>query len=113
MQRNEENAAKAEEILIEIINIEEFAVAGKKPSKARSYRIKIDKHYFTWHEHTITGRQLLDLAKKEPVTKYRVYEHVRGVPPKAIGLDEHVELYKHHLERFRTLPIDPTEGCCG
>jgi len=94
----------------DVVDVEEHAKAGKPVPSARRYRIRIDKTTYVVDKQFITGRELLTLAGKIPVEKYRIFEHLHGGQTKPIGLDEKVDLAQPGLERFKTLPIDQTEG---
>jgi hypothetical protein len=97
-------------ILVELVDIEVYAGRGEKPPRAREYRIRIDKEHFVVHVHSMTGRELLELAKRLPVTQYKLYERMHHGAVRPIALDERVEFTKHGVERFTTIPLDPTEG---
>ncbi len=92
------------------IDLEEHAKQGKAvPDRAAAYRIKIDKEVFVVEVPSMTGRELLQLAKKLPPEKYNLYEIIRGKPIK-VALDETEQFSKQGLEKFKTLPLDQTEG---
>jgi len=102
---------KTEEIiLVEEVDIEVLAREGKRPPKAKRYRIRVDDKYYVVHQHTITGREILVLAGKIPPEKFILTEKVRGGGVRTITLDEMVELARHGLERFNTLPREAQEG---
>jgi hypothetical protein len=94
----------------DVIDIEEHATQGKPVPPEKHYRIRIDKTTYVVDNQFISGRALLTLAGKTPVEKYRVFEHLHGGQTKPIALDEKVDLAKPGLERFKTLPVDQTEG---
>ena len=94
----------------DVIDLEEFAKAGKKTPKAPHYRIRIDKAQFTVDVPEMTGRQLLILAEKNPPERFKIFEHLHGGTTKPIGLDETVDFTKPGVERFKTLPCDSTDG---
>lgn len=94
----------------EIVDIEEYAKAGRKPPKAKSYRIRIDKNQYVVNVSEMTGRELLNLAGKVPATNYLIYQTLHGGEPRKIGLDEKVDFTTPGVERFRTLPLDQTDG---
>lgn len=98
-----------EEILEELIDLEEWVKAGKKPCKAKSYRIRIDKEKFTVHVHSMKGREILALVGKTP-EKYLLSEKFRGGQVEPIGPDQTVEFHRCEVERFQTLSKEPTEG---
>lgn len=78
-------------------------------SPAPKYKIQIDKEHFEIAQPTITGRELLALAKKVPVERYAVYQK-KGGQTVSLSLDTVVDLREPGLERFVTLPLDQTEG---
>ncbi len=97
------------EILEEIIDLEEWAKADKKPKRAKRYRIRIDKEYFIVEVHSMTGREILALVKKTPET-YLLSQKFRGGRVEPIKADQVVEFHRHQIERFQTLALDSTEG---
>ena len=57
----------------------------------------------------ITGRKLLSLAGKTPES-HKLYQVIRGHQPTPIAPDAEVDLRTPGIERFTTVPCDPTEG---
>ena len=96
----------------EIIDLEEFAKAGRTPPRAKRYRIRIDKERYVVGAPAMTGRELLNLAGKAPATNYLIFQTLRGGEPKKIGLDEKADFTTPGVERFRTLTLDQTDGGC-
>ncbi len=96
-------------ILEELIDLEEWAKAGRKPRRAKRYRIRIDKEYKEVTVHEMTGREILALVNKTP-DKYLLSEKFRGGLVEPVGPDQVVEFHCHSVERFQTLALDPTEG---
>jgi hypothetical protein len=97
------------EILDEIIDLEEWAKADKKPRRAKGYRIRIDKEYKVVEVHSMTGRQILALVSKTPET-YLLSQKFRGGRVDPVKADQVVVFHHHQIERFQTLALDPTEG---
>lgn len=95
----------------DIIDLEEYAKSGRKPPRARRYRIRIDKEHYTVEVTAMTGRELLTLAGKTPVTGYMISQKMRGGEARKISLDEKADFTTPGVERFMTLPLDQTEGC--
>jgi hypothetical protein len=95
----------------EVIDLEEYAKSGRKPPRARRYRIRIDKQHYTVEVSGMTGRELLTLAGKTPVTGYMISQKLHGGEARKVGYDERVDFTTPGLERFMTLPLDQTEGC--
>lgn len=105
----EKIVALEEEILEELIDLEEWVKAGKKPCKAKSYKIRIDKEKFTVHVHSMKGREILALVQKTP-EKYLLSEKFRGGQVEPIEPNQTVEFHCCEVERFQTLSKEPTEG---
>ena len=96
-------------LLEEIIDLEEWAKNDKKPRRAKKYVIRIDKTKYTVEVHEMTGTQILALAGKTPKA-YQLSQKFRGGRVEVIKPEQTVEFYKHQVERFQTLALDPTEG---
>jgi hypothetical protein len=107
-REHDEHGHRADEIE-ELIDLEEWAKAGKTPTKAKVYRIRIDKEKFDVKVTSMTGREILALANKTP-EKYLLSEKIRGGAPLPIDADQTVRFDKPGVERFQTLARDPTEG---
>lgn len=76
-----------------------------------SYRVQIDKQFYDVKQPTITGRELLELAGKNPPEQFALYLKTKaGGQPVRIALDQTVDLREPGTERFVTLPLDQTEG---
>lgn len=104
-----EETGKSSEIG-EIIDLEEYAKSGRNPPKAKKYRIRIDKEKFVVNVPAMTGRELLNLAGKTPATEYLIFQKFHNGDSKKIGLDEKADFTTPGVERFRTLPLDQTDG---
>ncbi len=109
--RENELLEEVVELLEEIVDLEECALANRQPPRARRYRIRIDKQKYEVEVPAMTGRELLTLASKLPVTNYMISQKFRGGQAKKIGLDEKADFTTPGVERFMTLPLDQTEGC--
>lgn len=104
-----DNAAELHEGVEELIDIEEWSKAGKEPKKAKQYRIRIDKQYYTVDVNEMTGRQILALADKTP-EKYQLSQKLHGGVIEPVGPDQVVKFDVHKVERFQTVARDCTEG---
>lgn len=96
--------------IIDEISLEDYGKANKAPPSANVYVIRIDK---TTHKHAdqfITGKQLLDLAKKQPIEQYKLFQKIHGGQRKEIQHDDTVDLREQGIERFQTVPLCETEG---
>lgn len=94
---------------LELLDVEEYAKAGKDKPKARRYRIRIDRAHYETTNPTPTGREILALAGKTP-EGYLLSQKVTGGPPVPIGPDQEVDLRAKGVERFMTVPREATEG---
>jgi hypothetical protein len=94
---------------IELIDLEEWAKAGKNPKPAKRYRIRIDKDKKDVTVASMTGREILHLVNKTPET-HMLSQKTRGAAPQPVGADTTVRFDTPGIERFQTLPLDPTEG---
>jgi len=104
------NEGKGETVHDDVIDIEDYSKSGKPVPLAKKYIIRIDKTKYEVTKPTITGRELLILAGKQPVERFAVYEKRKGGGTERIALDQAVDLRQPGLERFVTLPLDQTEG---
>ena len=93
----------------DIIEIEEYARAGKPVPKAKRYRIRVDKDRFVVGQPTITGQEILALVHKTPQS-HQLYQHIRGGQTRIVQPGESVDLTAPGVERFTTLKIENTEG---
>ncbi len=98
-----------EEVIEELVIIEEHAKRGDKPPKAKRYRVRIDKDSYEFDISDPTGEQILEKAGKTS-TGFKLYQVFRGKQPVPVVPSERVDLRAHGVERFTTVPKDPTEG---
>jgi hypothetical protein len=99
-----------EQVLDEIVDLEEYAKLGKRPPLSKGYRIRVNGDPFVVHDAKPTGRAILTLAGLLPAEEYTLREKVAGQKPRKVGLDEHVDLRRPGVEKFKALPRDQTEG---
>lgn len=99
-----------EEMLDEIIDLEEYAKLGKRPPLSMGYRILVNGDAFVVHEPKPTGRAILTLAGLLPAENYTLRIKLAGEKPQKVALDEHVDLRRPGVEKFKALPRDQTEG---
>lgn len=92
------------------IDLEEYAKNGKLIPEQGPYKIRIDKEKYVVDVPMMTGRQLLELAGKNPPEQYAVFQRIKDGQTKKIELDQTVDVRTPGIERFMTLPLDQTEG---
>lgn len=107
-EQNHGHGAAAEEPE-ELIDLEEWAKAGKTPKPAKTYRIRIDTVKKDVTVASMSGRDILGLVGKTPET-HMLSQKIRGGAPTPIGADQTVRFDTPGIERFQTLARDPTEG---
>jgi Multiubiquitin len=93
----------------EIIDIEEYAKSERPVPHGCRYRIRIDKKMIVVDEPCLTGTEILKLVDKTP-QEFLLSQRLRGGEVKRIGPDDKVDFTAPGIERFMTLPLDPTEG---
>lgn len=92
--------------ILDEVDLEEEAKAGRDVRRARRYRIRIDKEKHVTDQQIVTGRYVLGLVGKTP-EGYLLSLRVRGGHVEEIEADEEVDLRKRGVERFMTLKRDP------
>ena len=95
---------------VEEEDLEAAAKEGRPPRKAKRYRLRVDRDYFTVAAPSLTGREILTLAGKVPPEQFMLSQKLRGGQAKKIELDARIDLTLPGVERFMTLPKDQTEG---
>lgn len=92
----------------DIIDLEDFAAAGKPVPQAKKYRIRIDKDAKVVDVDHMKGREILALVDKTP-EKFMLRQRINGaVQP--VGPDDTVSFLAPGVERFMTIPNEVTEG---
>lgn len=110
LAKAEELIEEAEELIDEIIDLEEYAKRGHKPPRAKGYRFRVNDDLFVWYEPTITGEEVLTLAKLTPPANYRLRLKVAGSKPEPIELTTVVDLRRPGVEKFRAIKNGQSEG---
>jgi hypothetical protein len=94
---------------VEEVDVEECAKAGKRPPRAKRYRIRIDRDRFGVQQPIVTKLELLALAGKSS-EKWRVYQKLRGGQLDEVKDGEKVDLRERGVERFTTVEHTQTDG---
>jgi hypothetical protein len=94
MEKHEESAIE------ELVDIEEYARAGRPIPHARHYRYRVNKTKYVSEVPELTGAQILERAGLVPVDQYRLRLKRRHGPPVEINPTEVVHLREHDVERF-------------
>lgn len=98
-----------EMVVVDLVDIEEFAKRGEKPPHAHLYRFRVDDHYYSTPKAELTGREILAFAGKTP-EGYHLRERLRQGKVETVEPDEVEDLREHGIERFITIPRENTDG---
>lgn len=93
----------------DLVDIEEYARAGREKPDAKRYRFRVDKAHFESAKPVLTGREILAFAGKTPES-HLLSKKIAGGSPAQVGPDEEVDLRTKGVERFMTVPREATEG---
>ena len=95
-----------------IYEVEQLAKDGKHIpiDPGAVFKFRIDKNTYITEKRFLFGRELLEIAGKIPPENFRIDMIIHGGRPRKIGLTEKVDLAEFGVERFITMPLDPTEG---
>jgi hypothetical protein len=94
---------------VEEADVEECAKAGRKPPRAKRYRIRIDREKFVVTSPLVTKIDLLGLVNKSS-EKWRVHQKLRGGQMDEVKDGETVDLREKGVERFVTMELAQTDG---
>lgn len=104
-----EDALTLENLPDELEDLEVCAKEGRAARRVRRYRIRIDRELYVVDVTYMTGQQLLELSGKCDVTRWKIFQKLKGQMVE-IGLQETVSFTTPGVEKFKTLPLDQTEG---
>lgn len=94
---------------LEIIDIAEYAAAGKQPPKGHRYRFLLDKVPYISDMAVLTGREILAYAGLDP-QQYDLFQASRGGRRTPIAADQPVDLTEQGTERFFTMKNEHSNG---
>ena len=94
----------------EIIDLDQYAQSGITPPKGKQYRFMVDRQQVISEKETLTGREILQLANKPNPDGFMLRQKLKGGTMVSIKLDQVVDLTEPGIEKFKTLPLDQTEG---
>ncbi len=112
IERIKANVADAEVIdeTDEPVDIEACAAGGVRPPRARRYRIRVDREKYDVDRPHLTGREVLEVAGRQPATQFQLYQKLRGGQTRAVALNETTDLTAPGVERFQTIELAVTDG---
>lgn len=86
----------------EEVDIEQYAARGEKPPPVCTYVVRIDDARYRVNALSITGREILALANKQPPDAYSIQQILRGGEHRVICPDQKIDLTTPGVERFAT-----------
>ena len=95
--------------VLELVVVEELVRKKKTVPIAKKYRIRIEKREYDVSKPIISGRELLELAGKDPA-EWKIYQIRPGHQPSQVRPEQTVDLRAHGIERFSLLPCDSRDG---
>jgi Multiubiquitin len=97
------------EALIELEDLEQASQENRAVRRAHNYKIRIDRIHYVVAVHDMSGRQILELAGKNPPERWQLWQY-HGKHKHLVALDTVVNFCAPGIERFVTLPLDQTDG---
>lgn len=94
----------------DIIDIEWCTLHGHTPPRGRKYRIIVDREKFVVDKECMTGKEILILAGKTPPERFQLRQKLKGGKVVTIAYDQKVCFTEPGIEKFKTIPLDQTEG---
>lgn len=92
------------------IDIAEYNKAGKEIPKSHKYKLKVNQKEYATDMESLTGREILQIAGKEPAESFLLNHVLHGGQSKPVGYDEKIDLTEPGIEKFTAFPKDPTDG---
>lgn len=94
----------------EVVDLEDYAKKGKTPPKGHKYKIKIDRENYTVDKECMTGAEILLLTGTTPPDRFQLRMKRSNGNVVTIQNDQTVCFTDPGIEKFKTLPLDQTEG---
>ncbi len=92
------------------IDLELYSKEGKNIPKGQKYKIKVDRDQYTIDQECLTGKEILELARKLPTDRFQLNQKLHGGKVTRIAYDQMVDFTQPGIEKFMTIPLDQTEG---
>jgi hypothetical protein len=97
-------------VILDVVDIEEYVLAGKPIPHAHLYRYRVNKPHFVTELPELTREQILERAGLVPTAQYRLRLKRRDGPPVEVKPGETVHLRDHGVERFIAQPKEVQDG---
>ena len=106
----EEVVIKDGVVILDIVDIEEYVLAGRPIPHAHRYKFRVNKQHFVVETPELTCEQILEKAGLVPTSQYRLRLKRRHGPPEEIKPGQTVDLRVHGIERFIAQPKEVQDG---
>lgn len=95
---------------VEIIDIHEHCQNDQPIPDDCKYRILIDREPYVVDEACLTGKEILLLTHKTPPDRFQLRQKFKDGRVVTIKNDQKVCFTEPGIEKFKTIPLDQTEG---
>jgi len=106
----EETVVSEGVVILDIVDIEEYVLAGRQVPQAHRYKYRVNKQHFVVETPELTCEQILEKAGLVPTSQYRLRLKRRSGPPEEIKAGHTVHLRDHGVERFIAQPKEVQDG---
>lgn len=104
------NGAKFVSYEVEIIDVHEHCQNGLPVPTDCKYKILIDREPYVVDEECLTGKEILLLTNKTPPDRFQLRQKFKDGRVVTIKNDQKVCFTDPGVEKFKTIPLDQTEG---
>jgi hypothetical protein len=104
------NGTKFVSYEVEIIDIHEHCQNDQPVPEGCRYRILIDREPYVVEEECLTGKEILLLTNKTPPDRFQLRQKFKNGRVVTIKNDQKVSFTEPGIEKFKTIPLDQTEG---
>lgn len=95
---------------VEIIDIHEHCQNDQPVPEGCKYRILIDREPYVVEKECLTGKEILLLTNKTPPDRFQLRQKFKDGRVVTIKNDQKVCFTEPGIEKFKTIPLDQTEG---
>lgn len=95
---------------VEIIDVHEHCQNNQPVPEGCKYKILIDREPYIVHEQCLTGKEILLLTGKTPPDRFQLRQKFKDGRVVTIKNDQKVCFTDPGIEKFKTIPLDQTEG---
>lgn len=104
------NGSKFVTYEVEIIDIHEHCQCNEPVPEGCKYKILIDREPYVVDEQCLTGKEILMLTGKTPPDRFQLRQKFKDGRVVTIKNDQKVCFTEPGIEKFKTIPLDQTEG---